>query len=101
MEETPKNFRGYIAFPLEVVARRVLKLEEGEYRGTIFEADSIEGGTFVEVMLFLLRTELGYEADLSEFISIAGMYLGKPANEMDFKKAEELFAKFEDKIAER
>lgn len=65
--------------------------------GTIFSADSIEEGTFAEVMICLLRLKKGFaeNSDIKEFSDSLGEIWSKSLNLIEPVKAQELMEKFE------
>ena len=93
MENEIWSFHNKIAIPLEMKAFKLLGFS-GRPSGTIFDVDFIEGGTFVEVMLYLLRTKHGFENDLSAFIKECAPYLGKYGTEIPKDKAIFLYDMF-------
>jgi hypothetical protein len=91
------NFHGDIAIPLENIARGYFSIEPLDQKllHYFFSADTIECGAFVEVMLYLLRSKLGLDADLSEFVSKSKAFLGCTAREIPHKISQSLFTDFE------
>lgn len=69
------NLRG-IAYSIETTARSIL--DGNEQRDTFYDADCIEAGSFFEVILYTLRSKLGFKADLREFSANYAQYLGMP-----------------------
>ena len=88
------SFQGQIALELERTARSILSISDDDFRGTFVSADRISLGSFVEVMLFVLRTVLGYEADLDDFSRQAQPYLGSKGQEIPEEKAKQLLEQF-------
>ena len=91
------NFHGDIALPLEYIARGYFMIEplDKKLPNYFFGADMIECGNFVEVMLFLLRSKLGLDSDLSEFVDKTRAYLGCTAGEIPNSTSQSLFTDFE------
>jgi len=87
MTSTIWSFHNQIAIPLEMNARGLLKLS----------ANNIEGGIFVEVMLYLLRSKYGFDCDLSSFIKECAPYLGKSGIEIEKERAISLYEMFLEK----
>lgn len=90
------NFHGDIAIPLEHNAN---SFYGGTFRpmNKIYDADAIETGNFVEVMILLLResTHFSNEYDaIDEFVRECAPYLGKSGNSIDREIAAGLYAKF-------
>lgn len=85
------NFKGDIAQPLEFYARKALGFHDRPYN-TIFDSDSIEMGTFIEVMEFLLE-EKG-KSD-STFINKIKKYKGQSGKDIEDEIAAEIFEEFE------
>ena len=81
------NFHGRIALPLETIAKE----KNVTLFGRAVTADSIEAGNFAEIMLAILLHE---KKDDKEFIANCQVFKGKPASEIPFEKAEELFNDF-------
>ena len=90
------NFHGDIAIALEDIASR----HYGDIMrpvNKIYDADSIEQGSFVEVMLLLLRDEIGLDDgidELDEFERDCAPYLNANGNTIPKEKAQELFDRF-------
>lgn len=92
-----ENFHGEIAFPLEGKAREVMGLIDRPV-GTIFDADSIETGTFAEVMILLLRKKWGYldSEEVDAFVSGCAPYIQKYASEIPEEKTRSLYHRFKE-----
>lgn len=94
------NFHGHIAVPLEMDVRTVLKnkVNSSNVRTTIFSADGIETGCFIEVMILLLRYKSGYEHndDVDDFIQDAGRHLGKDYLSIPQEEAQRLFDRYKE-----
>lgn len=92
------NFRGHVAIGIETDARTLLsdKIDDNNFRDTIFSANNLQGGCFVEAMMFLLRYKLGYEYNeaLEQFISDAGKYLGQQSSDIPEEISKSLFEKY-------
>lgn len=91
------NAHGNIAVPLEFRAQEILNCDSMGVVGTIFQADSIESGTFAEAMIYLLVEYANRQCSEKneEFIAKLAPFLGKSLNHMDYTEASELFAEFE------
>lgn len=80
--------------------RRLLpdKVDDVNCRETIFSADGIETGCFVEVMIFLLRYKSGYEhnGDVDDFIKGADEYIEIYTLSMPQEEAQRLFDRYKD-----
>lgn len=93
---------GKIAYPLEAKARDVLHFsdrvdatdEQNNVYNQFFGAGQIWAGNFVEVMFFLLRIQLGTEANLCDFAKECQPCFGVPLNEIPQEKANTLYAEF-------
>lgn len=92
------NFQARIALEVERDARSLLpdKVNDANYRETIFSADGIAIGCFVEVMMLLLRHKSGYKhnSDVDDFIKDAGEYLGKDYLSIPQDEAQSLFDRY-------
>lgn len=92
------NFHGRIAWEVEQDARRLLpdKVNDANYRETIFSADGIESGRFVEAMILLLRHKSGYKHndDVDDFIKDAGGYIEKDYLSIPQEEAQRLFDRY-------
>ena len=86
-----QNIHGYIAYPLENYARGIFGLSYEATKDSIFSADSIESGSFVEVMLYVLRKKLGIYKNLSDFIEECKPFLGKTLSNNDFEAVLSLY----------
>ena len=90
------NFHNDIAIPLEGIASRCY----GDIRRPfekIYDADAIERGSFVEVMVVLLRnkTDMNNERyDVDEFLSECASYWGVNGNDIPPEIAQEYFDRF-------
>ena len=90
------NFHNDIAIELERIARSKYCSTERPYT-KIYDADSIELGSFVEVMIILLREKTGMEnnhTDIEAFVNKCGPYLGKSGNLIPKEIAQKLFNDF-------
>lgn len=90
------NFHNDIAIPLESIARNFIDPESGRPKGLFYDADMIESGYFIEVMLYLLRQKKGFDFDLLDFSQNCALYLGKEGAAMPPEKADELFNQFKE-----
>lgn len=88
------NIHGWIAVPLEAMAREVIGLDEKEIQKTFLSADAIEAGTFVEVMFFLLRQGNGINENYNAFAQEAQVMFAKPLTIADKETIILLFKKF-------
>ena len=88
------SFRGQIALPVERAARSVLNIDDHDFRETFVSADRISLGSFIEVMLFVLRVSRGYEADLDDFAKQAQPYLGRAGQDIPEADAKKLLEQF-------
>lgn len=90
------NFHNDIAYSLENIACKNYNWKDRPYR-TIFDADAIEGGSFVEAMIILLREKTNYSREIEDvniFIDKCSKYFGKNGYEITPEKAQELFDEF-------
>jgi hypothetical protein len=89
-----------IGLPLEMKARKILLFDESDIRETIFSADNIERGRFVEAMVCLLRHKYGYKCNrnIDDFIEKASVVFGKSVHEMKPEFAQDLLEKFKELI---
>lgn len=92
------NFHGDVAIELESVAQEFYG-DIGRPYSKIYDAAAIESGSFVEVMLQLLREKTQREnnyPNIDAFAEECAPYLGKNGNDIPKEKAAELLAKFKD-----
>jgi hypothetical protein len=95
------NAHNDIGLTLEMTARSILY--PGKPYGadnTIFSADNIESGGFVEAMVCLLRHKYGYECNekIDAFIKKASGAFGKSVHEMKPEFAQNLLDDFNELI---
>lgn len=90
------NFHNFIALPLENEARKLLSISDRPV-GKIFDADSIEAGYFVEVMITLLHIKNNYAIDpsIKEFILKYRNYSMVSGNAIEESIAREMYSEFE------
>lgn len=88
------NFHNDVAIPLESIARKYISPDSERPIGLFYDADAIEAGSFVEVMLFLLRQKKGFEFDMLDFSLQCAPYLGKNGTSIPPHEANELFKQF-------
>lgn len=92
------NFHGWVALPLEHYARQAELMpndQDDRHAGDWYtRADAIERGSFVEVMIALLRSKLGAEAYLIDFEKKCAPYLGMNGNLIPMDEAQNLFNEF-------
>ena len=89
------NFHNDVAARLERVARSHFGFADRPF-GTKFDADEIEGGSFAEVMVLLLKDKYkNIENDeANAFIVRCESDLGKKAYEMDKQHAHDMITEF-------
>lgn len=90
------NFRGDIALPMEMTARRFFDLN-GKRGETIFDADAIETGHFIECMSILLRTKSNYmwdNDDMEDFIAECKPFFGVSGHDIPDETAQNLYDRF-------
>ena len=90
------NFHGDIAIPLETDACMYYG-EIGRPNGKIYEADSIEQGTFVETMILLLRESTHNDCENDEvnaFVRECQPFLGKSGHSIPPEIAQQLYYRF-------
>lgn len=90
------NFHNDIALTLEYYARSTFGYPDRP-AGTIFDADAIEGGTFVEVMMLILRKKTDYTNEISEIYDFAadcGKCYSASSNAISDETADYLFKQF-------
>ena len=90
------NFHNDIAIPLESDACQYYG-DTGRPLTKIYDADAIESGNFVEVMLILLREATHMINDntaIDEFVRSCSPYLGMRGSEIPKETAQELYDKF-------
>lgn len=96
------NFHNDIAIPLEGIARR----HYGDISRPvtkIYDADAIERGSFVEVMMALLREKSDMENscdDIEDFISECKEFVEVNGNAIPKEEAQRLFDKFKEMYKE-
>lgn len=91
------NFHGDIALMLETIARNFYQIDSN-LQQKIYSADMIEGGTFVEVMICMLREKSCYrqsELEIDRFVKKCKPFLGEGGHSIDPEIAQELFEEFE------
>ena len=92
------NFNGYIAYPLELIARKILKMDDMEIKDPIFYAPQICSGTYVEAMYELLRV-MESSIDSNAFRTFEyqiELYWGKGYMEIPKETAIQLFESFKE-----
>lgn len=90
------NFHDDIALRLEMKARQLYGDSDRPYT-KIYDADSIEGGCYAEVMINLLRMKSGYENSnevIDLFVKKCAGYIGKSGYEIEPSKSQELLNEF-------
>ncbi len=90
------NFHNDIAIRLEGDAQEYFR-DSGRPVTKIYDADGIENGRFVEVMILLLREKAQFEnsiEEIEEFVESCAPYFGKSGNQIDPEKAESLYKRF-------
>ena len=88
------NPHGWIAVPLETIAKSILGNEVDNINNTFLSADNIESGTFVEVMFFLLRKKYGLEETYTDFAKKCQPLFGKAISKTDEELASSLMDEF-------
>ena len=92
------NFHGDIAISFESIASRHYG-DVGRPTKKIYDADAIEGGCFVEVMMMLLRNRSGMNNEddgIESFEQECAPYLGKRGNTIPKETAQQLFDRFQE-----
>lgn len=90
------NFHGDIATQLESIAVHHFG-DIGRPITKIYDADAIEVGNFIEVMILLLREKTNMENDhdkIDSFIRTCAPYLGMSGHSIPKETAQDLFDKF-------
>ena len=90
------NFHNDIAIPLEHIAKKYYR-DMDRPRSKIYDADFIESGNYVEVMIILLRNSTKMNNGLTaidEFVQSCAPYLGVSGNAIPCHIAQELFDRF-------
>lgn len=90
------NFHGDIAIELEGMAARYFN-DPVRPMTKIYDADDIESGCFVEVMIILLRESTNMENnrdDIDQFVKDCRSYLGKRGTYIPKETAQNLFDSF-------
>ena len=90
------NFHNDIAMALESIARNQFGNVDRPF-GKIYDADSIETGCFIEVMIILLRLKSKMEDnndDITEFVKSCSEYLGESGNDIPNETAQNLLDRF-------
>ena len=90
------NFHGDIAIPLETDACMYYR-ELGRPNGKIYEADSIEQGSFVEAMILLLRERTNKDCENEEvnaFVRECQPFLGISSHSIPPEIAQQLYNRF-------
>lgn len=91
------NFNANIAMELENIAKDYYKQDEGRPFDKIYDADAIQNGSFIDVMLIMLYAITNYKnnvKDIDNFRQKALKYVLYNPNEIDKFEAENLFTKF-------
>lgn len=88
--------QGQIALPLEQKARDILNTPNSSSNNNevFYSASQIWAGNFVEVMLFLLRTQCGFEINLRDFADECQPWLGSSLKDIPQEIANTLYNKF-------
>lgn len=92
------SFNGYIAYPLERIAREILGMDDMEIQNTIFYASNICSSTFIEAMYELLRV-MESSIDSNAFRTFEHqieLYWGKEYTEIPRETATQLFESFKE-----
>lgn len=89
------SFHNDIAIPLEYEARKAFGFKDRN-RGLMFDADSIELGSFVEVMLMTLYCKNNYMSslDIASFAEHCRKYFRVKGNGIAKDEAFEMFERF-------
>lgn len=90
------NFKNDIAMRLEFFARRFYRCTDRPY-GKIYDSDSIEMGTFVEVMIIMVRQKIDFSCendDVEQFVDRCAPYFSKSGHDIEPEIANELFDEF-------
>lgn len=90
--ECPVNFHGYIAIPLEEIAKKLLLKQD-------FSADGIESGNFVAIMALIVGSH-GDSEEAERFLRESSAYLGKSAREIGIDAALKIYDRFKKIIGE-
>lgn len=91
------NFHGDIAIQLEGDARIYYGWTDRPFT-TIYDADSIEQGSFAECMIILLREKSKYSCEndtIDAFVNECGKYIGQPGSTISAETADSLYNEFE------
>ena len=97
------NFKNDIGLPLESIARRFYHNTDRPF-GKIYDSDSIEIGSFVEVMVIMLREKTQYSSEddeIESFVNKCKLYFGKSGHEIPPETASNLFEEFSDLFGEQ
>ena len=90
------NFHNDIAIPLESIAQQFFGDIDRPYT-KIYDADAIESGNFVEVMIMLLRSVthmINDNPEIDDFAKDCAPYLGMRGSEIPKETAQELYDRF-------
>lgn len=82
------NFHGWIAIPLENKLRKIFGFDDRPI-GTIFDADSIEGGSFYDVMCLILAKE-----KIEKWEDFANKYSQKDIEKMGIEDQYKVYQEF-------
>ena len=96
------NFKNDIGLPLESIARRFYRNTDRPF-GKIYDSDSIETGSFIEVMVILLREKTQYTSEndsIEAFVNKCTSLFGKSGHDISPEVASELFKEFTELFGE-
>lgn len=89
-----------LAIALETTARRIMNFNDRPV-GTIYNSDSIECGSFVEVMVMLLKVGNSFLIDekIEIFANKYNSYTGKSINDIGIETATAIYEDFNKLLA--
>lgn len=84
-----------LSLELETTARKIMNFKERP-KGTMFDSDSIERETFVEVMILLLKVKNNFEfnEEIEMFANTYQPYVDKAINVIGIDEANIIYHKF-------
>ena len=85
-----------ISLQLETTARKVMNFKNRPI-GTMYDADSIESESFIEVMVLLLKVKNNFavKEEIENFADKYSFYIGKSVNTIGLEKATAICKEFE------
>ena len=85
-----------LSLQLETVARKIINFSNRPI-GTMYDADSIERGNFIEIMILLLKVKNNFAENekIENFADRYHSYAGKPMTDIGMECASAIYDEFE------